>query len=81
MGSLIGTMLAALDPDVEWIEPDLDALPYQGVTKGADEVARQVFEAVRDDKFYIFPAQEGVLASVRTRMEDIIDQRNPTMAM
>ncbi|MEX0781663.1 MAG: hypothetical protein WD557_03365 [Dehalococcoidia bacterium] len=45
-----------------------------------EEVARQVFEAVRDDRFYIFPAQENVLESVRLRMEDIIEQRNPTMA-
>lgn len=43
------------------------------------EVARQVFNAVRDDQFYIFPAQENVLESVKTRMEDIIEQRNPTM--
>ncbi len=46
-----------------------------------EDVAVQVFEAIRDDKFYIFPAQENVLQSVRTRMEDIINQRNPTMAM
>lgn len=46
-----------------------------------EEVARQVFEAIRDDRFYIFPAQENVLASVKTRMEDIINQRNPTLAV
>ncbi len=46
-----------------------------------EEVARQVFEAVRDDRFYIFPAQDNILESVRIRMEDIIEQRNPTMAM
>lgn len=46
-----------------------------------EEVARQVFEAVRDDRFYIFPAQENVLQSVKTRMEDIIEQRNPTLGM
>jgi NAD(P)-dependent dehydrogenase (short-subunit alcohol dehydrogenase family) len=46
-----------------------------------EEVARQVFEAIRDDTFYIFPAQENVLSSVKTRMEDIINQRNPTLAV
>ncbi len=46
-----------------------------------EEVARQVFEAIREDRFYIFPAQENVLESVRVRMEDIIEQRNPTLAM
>jgi hypothetical protein len=40
-----------------------------------------VFEAIREDRFYIFPAQENVLESVRVRMEDIIEQRNPTLAM
>ena len=44
-----------------------------------EEVARQVFEAIRDDRFYIFPAQESILGSVRTRMQDIIEQRNPTL--
>ena len=44
-----------------------------------EEVARQVFEAVRDDHFYIFPAQPSALESVRLRMEDITLQRNPTM--
>jgi NAD(P)-dependent dehydrogenase (short-subunit alcohol dehydrogenase family) len=46
-----------------------------------EEVARQVFEAVRDDRFYIFPAQQNVLESVATRMTDIMEQRNPTLAM
>ena len=32
-----------------------------------------------DDKFYIFPAQPGVLESVKLRMEDIIEQRNPSI--
>ena len=44
-----------------------------------EEVARQVFEAVRDDRFYIFPAQENILASVKARMEDIVEQRNPSL--
>ena len=44
-----------------------------------EEVARQVFEAIRDDQFYVFPAQEPVLESLKARMEDILNQRNPTM--
>ena len=44
-----------------------------------DEVARQVFEAVRDDKFYIFPAQDYMLEAVKNRMTGIIEQRNPTL--
>ena len=43
------------------------------------DVADLVFECVRDDKFYIFPAQEQILESVRLRTEDIVEQRNPTI--
>ncbi len=39
--------------------------------------AELVLESIRHDKFYIFPAQEGVLESVRLRAEDIVEQRNP----
>ncbi len=46
-----------------------------------EDVAQQVFEAIRDDKFYIFPAQENILGSVRARMEDIINQRNPAITL
>ncbi len=44
-----------------------------------DDVAEMVFNAIRDDHFYIFPAQEGVLEIVKARMTDIIEQRNPTL--
>ena len=44
-----------------------------------EEVARQVFEAVRDDKFYIFPAQDYMLEAVKNRMTGIIEQRNPAL--
>lgn len=46
-----------------------------------EDVALQVFEAIRDDRFYIFPAQENILNSVKARMEDIIGQRNPTLTV
>ena len=43
------------------------------------EVADLVFDSIRDDKFYIFPAQDYILESVRLRAEDIVEQRNPSM--
>jgi len=42
------------------------------------QVAEKVFGAVRDEQFYILPHPE-FLAPLKTRMEDILAQRNPTM--
>jgi NAD(P)-dependent dehydrogenase (short-subunit alcohol dehydrogenase family) len=41
------------------------------------QVADAVFEALRKDRFYILTHPEGK-ESVRTRMEDILQERNPT---
>jgi len=43
----------------------------------AAQVADAVFEALRKDRFYILTHPEGKEA-VRTRMEDILQERNPT---
>ena len=73
------TDMAAQRPELQQFSAMFKAALDVGIEPEA--VARQVFEAVRDDKFYIFPAQEGVLGSVKMRMEDIIEQRNPTLGM
>ena len=36
-----------------------------------------MFDAVRDDRFYIF-SHPKALGSVQTRLEDVLQQRNPT---
>ncbi|MBF6098736.1 nuclear transport factor 2 family protein [Nocardia cyriacigeorgica] len=36
----------ALAPDVEWAEPELEYLPYPGLTKGRDNVAAEVFAKI-----------------------------------
>jgi short-subunit dehydrogenase len=41
-------------------------------------VAEQVFNAIRDEKFYVFPHPE-TCELVRARMETILAQRNPTL--
>jgi NAD(P)-dependent dehydrogenase (short-subunit alcohol dehydrogenase family) len=41
-------------------------------------VADAVAEAVVADRFYIVPAQTPLLALLRTRLQDIAEQRNPT---
>jgi hypothetical protein len=43
----------------------------------AAEVAHNVFEAVANDKFYIY-SHPKALAAVTTRMEDVVQGRNPT---
>lgn len=42
-------------------------------------VANQVFEGVRDEKFYIVPAQNK--DGVRRRAEDVVAERNPSLQM
>jgi NAD(P)-dependent dehydrogenase (short-subunit alcohol dehydrogenase family) len=42
------------------------------------EVAERVFNAIRDEKFYVFPHPE-FLDLARARMETILEQRNPTL--
>ena len=42
------------------------------------EVANRVFNAIRDEQFYVFPHPE-TLALVRARMETILEQGNPTL--
>ena len=43
-------------------------------------VAEAVRDAVQADRFYIVPAQDSLHALIRTRMTDIIEGRNPTLA-
>jgi short-subunit dehydrogenase len=41
------------------------------------EVATQVFEAVKENRFYVIPAQEGFTDRIKARMEGILELRNP----
>jgi NAD(P)-dependent dehydrogenase (short-subunit alcohol dehydrogenase family) len=42
----------------------------------APEVAEWTFDAIRDDRFYIY-SHPGALGNVQRRMEEIVTQRNP----
>jgi NAD(P)-dependent dehydrogenase (short-subunit alcohol dehydrogenase family) len=46
-----------------------------------EEVARQVLEAVQEDRFYIIPAQPHILAAVKQRFDDLLAGRNPTAGL
>jgi NAD(P)-dependent dehydrogenase (short-subunit alcohol dehydrogenase family) len=73
------TDMAALRPEVREWSTGFAAALSQGIEP--DEVANMVFDAIRDDQFYIFPCQEPVLETVKRRMTDIIEARNPTLAL
>lgn len=56
------------------------AMSDKAVTSGkvtAAQVAQAVFEALRARRFYVY-SHPHALHSVRTRLEDIVQQRNPT---
>jgi len=44
------------------------------------DIAGQVCDAIRNDTFYIVPAQPGAELAIDTRLQDIRLRRNPTIA-
>ena len=55
------------------------AMSDKAVSSGkvtAQQVAESTFEAIGNGQFYIF-SHPGALGNVQTRMEDIVQQRNP----
>jgi NAD(P)-dependent dehydrogenase (short-subunit alcohol dehydrogenase family) len=61
----------------------LDANLKKAVQSGklsAGDVAQQVYEAVRDERFYIL-THPRIKPSIQWRMEDILQERNPTNPM
>ena len=66
-------------------EVDETMQAFLNTAKGAVEngmspqnVAGIVFDAIRTNKFYIMPNTEGLNEMIKTRMEDILQGRNPT---
>lgn len=53
----IPAVLAALDPEVEWVEGSQDFLPHRGTHRSPDEVAANVFKMVVEnfDEFAVLP--------------------------
>ena len=53
----IPTVLATLDPSIEWIENDQDFLPHRGTHRGPSAVAEKVFGMVMDvfEEFSVVP--------------------------
>lgn len=60
-----------------------EALLRKAVTSGklsASDIAQKVYEAVRDNRFYIL-THPRIKPSIQWRMEDILQERNPTNPM
>ncbi len=69
--------------EIDITEPSIQAavkMNEQQVEEGMspEEVADIVFGAIRENKFYILPNAESYKPMIRTRMEDILQQRNPS---
>jgi len=63
------------DPGLERVEQILRHVIETG--KPPEEVADIVLQAIREERFYIF-THEGSLDHVKLRMEDILNNRNPS---
>ena len=44
-----------------------------------DAIAAEVLEAIRNDTFYVVPAQDNIEAAIALRLDDIRLRRNPTI--
>jgi NAD(P)-dependent dehydrogenase (short-subunit alcohol dehydrogenase family) len=67
--------MAKLPAEVKQQRETVSALLAGGFAP--EEVARQVFEAIRDDTFYIIPSQPEFIELVKQRFDNILAQRNP----
>jgi NAD(P)-dependent dehydrogenase (short-subunit alcohol dehydrogenase family) len=64
-----------MSPQTEMIERAIREFLATGLA--SEQVADHVFNAIRDEKFYILTHPE-MKDGIRTRMEDILEERNPT---
>jgi NAD(P)-dependent dehydrogenase (short-subunit alcohol dehydrogenase family) len=46
-----------------------------------EDIATQVVDAIREDRFYIIPAQPHMLEAIRNRFDGILELRNPDAAL
>ena len=67
-----------LTPQMEMRREAVRAFIKNGIQP--EDIAGQVFEAIKNDTFYIVPAQPNIEQAVETRLEDIRLRRNPTIA-
>jgi NAD(P)-dependent dehydrogenase (short-subunit alcohol dehydrogenase family) len=69
------TDVAALRPEVQQFTTVFEEALRQGYAP--DVVADHVLDGIREDRFYILPAQPEILTVVDARMTGILERRNP----
>lgn len=70
------TEITGLRPEVQAWSSGFEQALSEGYPP--EDVAQLVLESIRDDRFYIFPAQPAILERVRTRMTEVIEGTNPS---
>jgi NAD(P)-dependent dehydrogenase (short-subunit alcohol dehydrogenase family) len=64
------------DPKVREMVQNIKGLWANGMPPA--KVADIVFDAIKEKKFYILPNMDSVIPMIKVRMEDILQERNPT---
>ncbi len=66
-------------PEASALGASIELALREGVKQGfpPSHVAEKVFEAIRDERFYVFAAQPEIFLAVRQRLDEIGAQKNP----
>jgi NAD(P)-dependent dehydrogenase (short-subunit alcohol dehydrogenase family) len=69
------TDVASMRPELQEFAAGFEAALMAGYP--SEVVAEHVLDGIREDRFYILPAQPEILEHVDARMTGIIERRNP----
>jgi len=66
-------------PEASALGASIELALREGVATGfaPSHVAEKVFEAIRDERFYIYAAQPEILGAVKQRLDEVGAQKNP----
>jgi NAD(P)-dependent dehydrogenase (short-subunit alcohol dehydrogenase family) len=66
-------------PEASALGASIELALREGIKQGyaPSHVAERVFEAIRDERFYVFAAQPEILAAVKQRLDEVAAQKNP----
>jgi hypothetical protein len=66
-------------PEASALGASIELALREGVKQGfaPSVVADRVFEAIRDERFYVFAAQPEIFAAVEQRLDEVRAQKNP----
>ena len=64
-------------------QAEATAVIREAIARGIppERIAERTVRAIREDRFYILPEDDPWLAASRSRLEDILLGRNPTLAV